>query len=170
MPSLLGKAIDKLPGPGKSSNKDSAQNSPLPSDSETGSSKSRSGSTPNGNGRVIPPEPIQQNTNGDAGHQENEPALAGHNLVRAGKLVPALSWDTRLAADAEEYAQVLADMDKLRYSDGEAYGENLYFSPEGKEMEDAVSKWMDGEKSYNGEQVGAPGNNEDWLQFCKCTR
>ena len=158
MPSnILAKAIEKLPASGKSSGKNSTDAS--------GESSPRKSSSD----RVIPPEPVQQNPHGDMGNEEDEPALALHNLTRAGKSVQKLHWDSKLACDAEEYAKLLAKQEKLEYSFDEIHGENLYFSPNDVQMEDAVSDWMNEEKKYNGEKVEA-GNYEDWGHFCEFRR
>jgi hypothetical protein len=47
---------------------------------------------------------------------EQRTALTAHNDARAQKTVPPLQWDAGLAADAQNYAQVLADTKDFKHS------------------------------------------------------
>ena len=136
--------------------------------SKSGSPKSRSpkgrsqSSSPNG--RVIPPEPVQQNTNGDFSESEAKPPLQVHNLARASKNVKKLDWDTRLAHDAETYAKTLADTGIVEHSGVEIQGENIFVGESNAKLEDAVENWLKEEKKYHGERIGE-GSVNDWQNF-----
>ena len=121
------------------------------------------------NGRVIPPEPVQQRPDGDLTDNEAAPALQVHNLARANKSCKKLDWDDRLAVDAAAYAEKLAEKGKLEPSRVENQCENLFMYEGDAKFEDAVQKWLNGEKRYNGEKIGE-GNFEDWGDFGKPNR
>jgi pathogenesis-related protein 1 len=118
-------------------------------------------------GRVIPPEPVQQLPDGELISAEAGPALQVHNLARANKMVPKLSWDDRLAHDAETYAKTLASTGLMEHSGVEAQGENLYMTthPDAK-YDEAVESWMNEEKKYNNEKIG-DGELQDYGHFSK---
>jgi uncharacterized protein YkwD len=52
--------------------------------------------------------------------------LYAHNAVRARVGDPALSWSTRLAAAAQDWAQRLILTDSFMHRPADPYGENLY--------------------------------------------
>lgn len=106
-------------------------------------------------GRVIPPEPVQQQPDGELTSTEAGPALQVHNLARASKMAPKLDWDERLAHDAETYAKTLASTGRLEHSGVEAQGENLYMTtkPDAK-FDEAVQSWLNEESKYHGERIG----------------
>lgn len=81
MSSLISKAKEKLTG-----------------DSSGSSSPTRS--PRNSTDRVIPPEPVQQQVDGDFSQHDTERPLQLHNLARANKRVKALEWDHNLAREA----------------------------------------------------------------------
>ncbi|KAK5170293.1 uncharacterized protein LTR77_004880 [Saxophila tyrrhenica] len=118
--------------------------------------------------RVIPPEPVQQQPDGELTSTEASPALTAHNLARANKMVPKLSWDDRLAHDAESYAKILASTGKLEHSGNEVQGENLYMTTaEDAKFEDAIGQWMNEEKNYHGEKIGE-GDLQATGHFTQC--
>ena len=157
MPGLINKVKDKLSDSASSSRRSSKSDSPSGLSTKSGSP----------NGRVIPPEPVQQNPDGGlSSDHEAEAPLQAHNLARVNKRCTMLEWDTRLAKEAESYAERLASIGRLEHSGIEAQGENLFTSSNDVRYEDAVSRWLDEEKKYNGEKVGE-GTFEDWENFCK---
>lgn len=117
-------------------------------------------------GRVIPPEPVQEKPEGDFTHHEIGPALSAHNLARATKGSKKLEWDDRLKRDAEAYAQKLAQLGSLEPSGVEDEGENVFMSHGDATLEDAVKGWLSQEKKYTG-QIVAGGNSDEWGHFCK---
>lgn len=121
-------------------------------------------------GRVIPPEPVQQQPDGELTSAEADPAVTAHNLARANKMVPKLQWDDRLAHDAQTYAKTLASTGKLEHSGNEVQGENLFVTERGDaKFEDAVLEWMRGETQYSGEKIGE-GSSEEYEYFCECMK
>lgn len=104
--------------------------------------------------RVIPPEPVQEKPSGDFTHLEIGPAVSAHNIARANKGSKRLSWDDRLARDAEAYARKLAQTGSLEPSGVQDEGENLFMSRESVDLEAAVKSWLSEEKSYAGQIVG----------------
>ena len=80
--------------------------------------------------------------------------LAAHNRERNEAGLRPMRWDTRLAADAAEWGDALAEIDDIEHSpddpeDPDPQGENLwlgttgYFSPE-----DMVGMWIEEKKHY----------------------
>lgn len=123
--------------------------------------------SPPSHGRVIPPEPVQQQPDGELTSAEADPAVTAHNLARANKMVPKLQWDDRLAHDAQTCAKTLASTGKLEHSSNEVQGENLYVtSSADAKFEEAISEWMNEETSYKGEKIGE-GRLEEYENFCK---
>lgn len=121
----------------------------------------------NANGRVIPPEPVQQQADSNHFVDDNfDPALTAHNLARANKMVKSLKWDQHLAKDAKAYAQKLAKLGKMQHSGVEGQGENLFMSTGDASLEQAVQSWLNEEKKYNGETIGS-GNLQDFGHFSK---
>jgi len=114
--------------------------------------------------RVIPPEPVQQQINGDFSQHDAERPLQLHNLARANRRCKKLEWDENLARDAESYAQTMASTGVVEHSDVGAQGENLFVSTGDASFEDAVDSWLNEEKKYHGEHIGE-GNLADWGHF-----
>lgn len=73
---------------------------------------------------------------GDVAPDRETIILAAHNRERAALDLPAMRWDTNLAADAREWAQYLAasgtfDHYEEESSDPDAQGENLWMGTRG---------------------------------------
>lgn len=153
---LLSRAKDKLSGDDKGSNGGSPTRSPIRSPIRS----SRNSTA----GRVIPPEPVQQQVDGDFSHHDTERILQLHNLARASRRCKKLEWDSSLAKDAETYAQTLASTGIMEHSGIGAQGENLFVSDGDASFEDAVDSWLNEEKKYHGELIGE-GNLADWGHF-----
>lgn len=161
MPSIIDKAKEKLPAPRKAS----LTGSPSTSRSSRRSPNGKSRGSPHE--RQIPPEPVQQNPDGDFSHMDADPPLQVHNLARAMKNVKKLDWDTRLAHDAEVYAKSLASSGIVEHSGVEAQGENIFVTElDNGTFEYAVQKWMNEEKKYHGEKFGE-GNVHEYQNFSK---
>ena len=158
MSNLLSKAKGKLPGRGK--------------ESGTASSASSSGSSPtrkskgSGSERVIPPESVQQQVNGDFSQNNVERPLQLHNLARANRRCKSLQWDARLAEEAEAYAETLAEKGVLEHSGIGTDGENIFMSVDDASFDQAVDSWLEEEKKYSGQSIGE-GNIADWGHFSK---
>ena len=79
--------------------------------------------------------------------------LASHNRERTAAGLPALHWDSRLAADAEEWARYLAETETFEHAEDEVeedpQGENLWegtrasFTPEAM-----VGMWIEEKKHF----------------------
>ena len=79
--------------------------------------------------------------------------LASHNRERTAAGLPALHWDSRLAADAEEWARYLAETETFEHAEDEdeedPQGENLWegtrasFTPEAM-----VDMWIEEKKHF----------------------
>jgi hypothetical protein len=75
--------------------------------------------------------------------------LAAHNRERTALGVPALTWDTRLAADAKAWAEHLARTNSFEHSpsdpsDMDAPGENLWAGTVGQYApEEMVQLWIE---------------------------
>ena len=159
MASLLSKAKAKLPGQEKETDKSASSST---SNSSSPTRKSRKSSNAD---RVIPPEPVQQQTHGDFSQHDAERPLQLHNLARASRRCKKLEWSTDLAKEAEDYAQQLARTGKLEHDPNiGSEGENLFVSSGDATFEDAVDAWLNEEKNYDGEVIGK-GNMDDWHHF-----
>ncbi|KAE9378728.1 PR-1-like protein [Stipitochalara longipes BDJ] len=99
--------------------------------------------------------------------KEEEEALRLHNDARAELKEdprPSLKWDPGLAAEAEEWAKVLAQRDKgkphLEHAKQKKHGENLYWGGgDGIHIfaftfAMAVRSWIEERKFYKGQRVG----------------
>ena len=80
--------------------------------------------------------------------------LAAHNRERAEIGVPALEWDARLAADAANWAQALAETNSFEHSradptDPDVQGENLWAGTRGAwAPEEMVGLWISEKRDY----------------------
>lgn len=79
--------------------------------------------------------------------------LAAHNRERADVGAPPLVWDERLARDAAEWAQELADSGRFEHSpddlDSEPQGENLWAGTAGHFQPEAmVGLWSEEKRHY----------------------
>jgi hypothetical protein len=77
--------------------------------------------------------------------------LSAHNLERARLSQPYLKWDTKLARDAELYAQKLASNNQFEHAaqspGNDAQGENLWMGTIGfYGWHDMVGSWLDEKK------------------------
>ncbi|KAH8901301.1 PR-1-like protein [Thozetella sp. PMI_491] len=85
-----------------------------------------------------------------ASDQQN--ALAAHNAARAQFGEPPLKWDPGLAAAAQAYSAVLAELGKLQHG---SVGENLYSAspPNTHEFLSATNAWLAEKPNYDGEPI-----------------
>ena len=79
--------------------------------------------------------------------------IQAHNRARAAAGVPALVWNTTLAADAERYARDLARTGKFEHSKeprgASPEGENLWTGTRGAyRYEEMASHWVDERRDY----------------------
>jgi len=74
-----------------------------------------------------------------------EACLKAHNDLRAEHNAQPLSWDTKLADDAQEWANHLVNLGKMMHDEtGTGEGENLYWSASTSKVAtcvDAVEAW-----------------------------
>ncbi len=76
--------------------------------------------------------------------------LAAHNSVRAAKGIAPLTWSSRLAAYAQNWADHLAAHKQFRHRAKPAYGENLFEVTKGTATPaEVVRAWADEERHYN---------------------
>jgi hypothetical protein len=75
--------------------------------------------------------------------------LAAHNAVRADVDVPPVTWDDRLAEDAQDYAAYMADTGRYQHStfprgrDPAGEGENMFRGTEGGySIADMIEFWV----------------------------
>lgn len=90
----------------------------------------------------------------DRGASLEERLLAAHNRERAATGVPALEWDSSLAADAASWARELARTGRFEHSDADAsapdvQGENLWAGTVGVwGPEEMVGYWIAEKRDY----------------------
>lgn len=99
---------------------------------------------------------------------EAQEALAINNKARAEKHLNPLQWDDKLASDAQQWANHLAQTQQMVHSSGDqrpGQGENL-FAGMGKDytFSDGVNSWLGEEKDYHGEKIGE-GDFEKWGHY-----
>ena len=74
-----------------------------------------------------------------------EACLKAHNDLRAEHNAPPLSWDRKLADDAQEWANHLVNLGKMMHDEtGTGEGENLYWFASTSKVAtcvDAVEAW-----------------------------
>ena len=73
-----------------------------------------------------------------------EACLKAHNQLRAKHNAPPLSWDTKLANDAQKWANDLVKLGKMMHATDTGEGENLYWSASTSKVAtcvDAVEAW-----------------------------
>lgn len=76
-----------------------------------------------------------------------EPMLSAHNLVRSRHGLPLLRWSERLAEDAADWADHLAEQESCRMSHStQGQGENLYWA--------SPVRWSDGRTTLQSVTAG----------------
>lgn len=87
---------------------------------------------------------------GTAGSSVAERFVAAHNAVRAKHCAPPLSWNPKIAAVAQKWAESLRDQGcKFGHSGNQQYGENLAAGTEGVlDPEATVKMWYDEIEKY----------------------
>ncbi|MBS0504548.1 MAG: SCP-like extracellular [Proteobacteria bacterium] len=94
--------------------------------------------------------------------------LAAHNRERAAIGVPALSWDDDLAADAQGWADALAETNSFEHSradptDPETPGENLWAGTRGAfSPEEMVGYWIAEKRDYKPGPIPAVSRSGDF--------
>jgi hypothetical protein len=84
----------------------------------------------------------------------NERLLAAHNRERSQAAIGALKWDERLAADAAEWGEHLAELGDLEHyqedpDDPDPQGENLFLGTRGHFAPEAmVGAWIEERKDF----------------------
>ncbi|KAJ3313965.1 Cuticle-degrading protease [Boothiomyces sp. JEL0838] len=87
-----------------------------------------------------------------------------HNKYRQLVGYAPLTWDSKLEAYAQNWANNLANTDSFSHSGG-PYGENLFQSTGGFfTCADAIKSWFDEFSNYNGQPIGE-GNFESYGHF-----
>ncbi|KAF2168786.1 hypothetical protein M409DRAFT_36278, partial [Zasmidium cellare ATCC 36951] len=91
-----------------------------------------------------------------------------HNKAREEKGVKALQWDSILASDAESHAKTMLQGGQLSHAEGlESHGESLFMQIGDATFDQAVEKWLEEERFYNGEKAGE-GDFLKWGHFSQC--
>jgi uncharacterized protein YkwD len=82
-------------------------------------------------------------------------ALRIHNNARSAQHLNALHWDPSLAVAATNYAQHLAQINKLQHSSGSGQGENLYWTStsDPNALKDGSQAWINERPNYHGEKI-----------------
>ncbi|KAI1849129.1 hypothetical protein JX265_013143 [Neoarthrinium moseri] len=99
-------------------------------------------------------------------------ALKIHNDGRKTKGCPALTWDAGLAQHAQQWANHLAQIDKMEHSSGNqrpGEGENLawYSNSPNDPLSGGAQMWMNEAKDYHGEPIGQ-GNFGKYGHYTQC--
>jgi hypothetical protein len=103
-------------------------------------------------------EVARRNLKSDLQQQIDE-FLKLHNDARAEVGLPALTWDPKLAAVAQQWAETLAARgDELEHNTAIEYGENLagYLPQYGERPVHGAKMWYDEIEGYTGQEIGAP--------------
>lgn len=94
--------------------------------------------------------------------------LAAHNRERALAGVPALAWDQALAADAQGWADALAETNSFEHSradpsDPETPGENLWAGTRGAfSPEEMIGYWIAEKRDYKPGPIPAVSRSGDF--------
>ncbi|KAK7422176.1 hypothetical protein QQZ08_009644 [Neonectria magnoliae] len=85
---------------------------------------------------------------------DQQVALIAHNVARAEVGVKALTWDTKLAANAQKWATHLTTLGTLKHADVNDQGENLYMQSGTKTpYANATTMWIAEKSSYSGQAI-----------------
>ncbi|VUC25461.1 unnamed protein product [Clonostachys rosea] len=122
-----------------------------------------SGTVPEADIKVAMKNAVSQPAAASLTSDETE-ALRLHNAARAGKKLPPLVWDAKLAADASAWAQSLKNSNTFQHSSASSrpnQGENLAWNsspstPINNPLALGTQQWLNEEKSYSGETMPGP--------------
>ncbi len=87
--------------------------------------------------------------------------LAAHNAARSAKGIAPLVWDTKVAANAQVWAQTMHDANKMYHSGTSLYGENIAMGS--KTCAEATAGWLSEEAKFV--QYGASGVESHWQEY-----
>ncbi|XP_078362793.1 Golgi-associated plant pathogenesis-related protein 1-like isoform X2 [Oculina patagonica] len=94
--------------------------------------------------------------------------LRAHNAKRAQHGASPLVWDAGLAKEAQDWADHLADIERMEHAQGTGEGENLYeiwiTNKQDATCPDAVQAWYDEIKDYNFNNPGFSGATGHFTQ------
>src|ERR1051326_1544839 len=80
--------------------------------------------------------------------------LAYHNKIRREQGAVPVVWDPKLASYAQQWADKLAQLNKLQHRPNNPFGENLYVNVGGRPgVLDAARAWTSERKYYSGELI-----------------
>ncbi|KAK7409662.1 hypothetical protein QQX98_008177 [Neonectria punicea] len=105
----------------------------------------------------LPKEAVKENTVAALSLHltaDQQVAFVAHNVARAQVGVTALTWDTKLAANAQEWATHLTTLGTLKHADVNDQGENLYMQSGTKTpYANATTMWIAEKSSYSGQVI-----------------
>ncbi|WP_458720794.1 CAP domain-containing protein [Candidatus Nitrosocosmicus sp. R] len=119
---------------------------------------------------ALPIDPTVINSTGNEQLQDvdlENTILNIHNQERAAVNVPALSWSSSLASNAQSWADQLLAQGKFEHSPDTSYGENIAqlsrinSNPNEIDLSKMVQTWVDEKNSYDGQPI----TNDNFMQF-----
>jgi uncharacterized protein YkwD len=119
---------------------------------------------------ALPIDPTVINSTGNEQLQNvdlENTVLNIHNQERAVVNVPALSWSSSLASNAQSWADQLLAEGKFEHSPDTSYGENIAQlsrinpNPNETDLSKMVQSWVDEKNSYDGQPI----TNDNFMQF-----